>query len=88
MMGHHNTYKCGNCPVCGKVEGAFMGKSVWSPFNGMACSDECGEKAKTALETLYASTAYRAAQERVWEAQELLGLMVFNTMASLKEQSQ
>ena len=88
MGGYHYICKCADCPVCGKAGGAFMGKSVWRPFDGMACSDECGEKAKAALEALHASTAYRSAQKRVWEAQERLGLMVSNTMAALKEQHQ
>ena len=60
-----------------------MGKSVWAPFNNSACSDECGEKAKAALEVLYASTAYRSAQEKVWKAEKRLSAMVYSTMASL-----
>ncbi len=75
-MGYNDfTYKCDDCPVCGKPEGAHMSKSVWYPFNGSACSDECGERAKAMLGALYASKAYKAIQARIWAAQDKLAEM-------------
>ena len=69
------TYKCGDCPVCGKPEGAHMLKSAWHPFNGSACSDGCGEQAKIMLEALYASKTYKTIQEEVRVAQDKLAEM-------------
>mgnify|MGYP001600517897 CR=1 FL=1 len=49
-MGSENysTYRAAPCPVC--HEGlADMGSSTWLPYRGLACSEECGLKAKEAI---------------------------------------
>lgn len=64
-----------DCPVCGKKEGAYMGSSMWHPFDGSACSDVCGEAARDALTTLMSSEVYRKVQDRLHNLQQELTLM-------------
>jgi hypothetical protein len=53
------------CPVC-RDRHAYMGSSEWRPFRGMACSEECGLKAKAAVEAAQATPRWKQLNSRRW----------------------
>lgn len=69
------------CPVC-KSSSAFMGKSVWAPFNGLACSDECGEAAKAALTALHSTDRYMRLENRIWNARHTMSELESKAIAA------
>jgi len=85
-MGCSNIpYRRPDCSVCGKEQGAFMGSSAWHPFDGIACSDECGEAARDALLKLEASEPYRRERNKLSKIQDKIGQMRFDAIAYAKE---
>lgn len=66
---------------CGKAP-AYISKSIWSPFQGSACSDECGLKAKAAVESVLCSRKYRWHRDRLFGSQEAMRLMASKAVSA------
>ncbi len=77
----YTSYQRAPCPVCGKVGGAFMGKSAWS-YGGLACSDTCGEAASAAIDQVRNSPPYEKALERRRKAEETLARLESKAIAA------
>lgn len=82
-MSYAPSFRVGPCPVCGKSEGTFMGKSTWS-WGGMACSDACGEAASAAIDQVCASESYRKALAKLRGAEEKVARLKIKAVAAIK----
>lgn len=64
-----------DCPVCGKKEGACLGKSDWR-HSVSCCSDECGLLLKEKLQALRSDTDMIMLQHKLQQAKNLITQML------------
>lgn len=59
----------GDCPICGKKEGASMGSSSWG-HNIECCSQECGERLGEIIKQNIDKKKYRKAVKALEKAKD------------------
>ena len=69
-----NLFTPSPCPVC-KKKPAIMGATLWRPYEGEACSDECGLKAKELTQKLIESPQYCELMKKLARTEQQIALM-------------
>lgn len=78
MDNHGCTFELPMC-MCGRAK-AYISKSMWSPFNGSACSDECGELARDALTAVRETALWNTRQDKMWAVKRRIADMEYRAI--------